>query len=359
MSNSLLSLIEFVIALSVLLFLHELGHYLIGKFSGISVEEFGFGYPPRMLKLFSIGGTDFTLNWIPFGAFVRFKGEEDPEEEGGFASAGKWQRFMTLIAGSLMNLITGILLFSLVIAQTGIPQENIVNITNIAENSPAQEAGIQIGDILTEIDGIEITDIHSVRDVVNENLGEEIEIRVLRNDEQVSLAAVPREHPPEGEGALGIAMSNPVSDIGYLRAIPYGGRLAIEQIRQILSVPSLLLRGQVETEEMRLLSPKGIYDVYSQVREEEREFESGHPGLAVVNIAWFFGVISVALGFSNLLPIPALDGGRIIFLLPEILFGKRVPAKYENTIHFVGYVTLLVLMGYVLFQDFINPIVLP
>jgi len=359
MSNSLLSLIEFVIALSVLLFLHELGHYLVGKLFGISVEEFGFGYPPKLIKLFSAGGTAFTLNWIPFGAFVRFKGEEDPEEEGGFASAGKWKRFMTLIAGPLMNLLTGILLFSLVIAQTGVPQEDIVNISNIAERSPAQEAEIQIGDTLIEIDGIQIADIYTVRDVVNENLGENIEIRVLRNNEQINLTAVPREHPPEGEGALGIVMSNPVVNIGFLRAVPYGGRLAFEQIRQILSIPSLLLSGQVESEEMRLLSPKGIYDVYSQVREDEREFETGQPGLALVNIAWFFGVISVALGFSNLLPIPALDGGRIIFLLPEILFGKRVPTKYENTINFVGYVSLLVLMGYVLFQDFINPIVLP
>ncbi len=358
MSNSTLSLIEFIAALSVLLFLHEFGHYMVGKLFGITAEEFGFGYPPRLIKLFSIGETEFTLNWIPFGAFVRFKGEEDPEEEGGLASTGKWKRLGTLLAGPLMNILTGILLFSLVVAQTGVPQENIVDIINVAEGSPAQLAGIQSGDTLVEIAGIPIGDIYTVREVVNENLGEIIEIKILRDEEIISLSAPPRENPPEGEGALGIVMSNPVDKIGFIRSIPYGGKLAVEQIRQILSIPAMLIRGQVQTEDMRLLSPKGIYDVYSQVREEERELEQGQPGLAAINIAWFFAVISVALGFSNLLPIPALDGGRILFIIPEILFGKRVPPRYENAIHFVGYISLLVIMAYVLFQDFLNPIVL-
>ena len=174
MNNSALSLIEFIAALSVLLFLHEFGHYMVGKLFSITAEEFGFGYPPRLVKLFSIGETEFTLNWIPFGAFVRFKGEEDPEEEGGLASAGKWKRLGTLLAGPLMNILTGILLFSLVVAQTGVPQENIVNIINVAEGSPAQLAGIQSGDTLVEIAGIPIEDIYTVREVVNENLGEMI-----------------------------------------------------------------------------------------------------------------------------------------------------------------------------------------
>jgi regulator of sigma E protease len=95
------------------------------------------------------------------------------------------------------------------------------------------------------------------------------------------------------------------------------------------------------------------------VREDEREEEQTQPGLAFINIAWFFGIISIAIGFSNLLPIPALDGGRILFVLPEIFFGKRVPAKFENMVHFIGFTALIFLMVYVLYQDFVNPIVLP
>jgi regulator of sigma E protease len=120
-----------------------------------------------------------------------------------------------------------------------------------------------------------------------------------------------------------------------------------------------LIHGKVSAEELRPLSPKGLYDVYDQVRESEQATEKQEPSLAYLNIAWFFGIISNALGISNLLPIPALDGGRILFILPEIFIGKRVPSQYENTIHMIGFVLLLMLMAYIFLQDFINPVVLP
>jgi regulator of sigma E protease len=120
----------------------------------------------------------------------------------------------------------------------------------------------------------------------------------------------------------------------------------------------MLLRGEIAGQDARMLSPKGIYDVYAQVRSDEQASPL-QDSARWLDTAWFFGVISVSLGFSNLLPIPALDGGRILFILPEIFFKKRVPAKYENFVHFVGYVSLLALMGYVFYQDIINPIVLP
>lgn len=359
MSNSLLSLLEFVVALSVLLLSHELGHYLIGKLFGIKAEEFGFGYPPRLAKLFSVGETEFTLNWIPFGAFVRFKGEDDPNEEGGLASAGKWKRLGTILAGPMMNILTGILLFTIVVSQTGIPQSDVVEVIDVAPNSPAFESGFMDGDILVEVEEQSIQDILIVSEIVNQNLGEPITVHVERDGQQIDLQVIPREAPPEGEGPLGIVMGNHVEDVGFIRSIPYAGRLAGEQMRQILATPLMIIRGQVETEDMRFLSAKGIYDVYSQVREDERQIEEEQPGLVFLNIAWFFGVISVALGLSNLLPIPALDGGKILFIIPEILFGKKIPANYENMIHFIGYVSLLILMAYVFYQDFANPIVLP
>ncbi len=356
MSNSILTVIEFVAALGALLFVHELGHYLVGLLFGIKAEEFGFGYPPKLIKLFSIAGTDFTLNLIPFGAFVRFKGENDPDVEGGLASANKWKRLGTLLSGPFMNILTGILLFTIVISQTGIPQSNMVQIAGVAPGSPAAEAGILEGDMLVTINSEDVDSMEMVSDRISQNLGDMISLTVIRSGEKMKFSLVPRENPPEGEGAIGILMQNPVEEVGFFRAIPFGGRLAWEQVKQIVSVPVLLIRGQVESEEARLLSPKGIYDVYSHVREEERTIEDDQPSLAFLNIAWFFGVISVALGFSNLLPIPALDGGRILFILPEIFIGKRVPPKYENFIHFIGYITLLVIMVYVFYQDFANPI---
>jgi regulator of sigma E protease len=359
MSNSILSLIEFIAALSVLLLIHEMGHFLVGKLFKIETEEFGFGYPPKLLKLFTLGGTDFTLNLIPFGAFVRFKGENDPEAPGGLASANKWKRLATLVAGAAMNLLTGILLFTFVISRTGMPQADIISIASVEAGSPAAQAGILPDDIIKSVNDIEITDMRKVSEIIQQNLGIPVSMTLLRDEKLVEVSVTPRSSPPEGQGPLGIVMQNPVLKIGFIKAMPSGGKLAYEQIKQIVSMPLMLIRGQVQSADMRLLSPKGIYDVYSQVRADERQAEAGQPELAFLNIAWFFGIISVALGFTNLLPIPALDGGRMLFIIPEIITGKRVPAKYENMVHFIGYTALLMLMGYVFYQDLINPIVLP
>jgi len=359
MNNASLSLIEFILALSILLAVHESGHFLVAKLFKIKADEFGFGFPPRLVKLFTWDGTDFTINLIPFGAFVKFPGENDPDVPGGLAAANKWKRLATLLAGSGANILTGVLLFGIVFSQIGMPVTNIVNIADIAPTSPAESAGILPGDTIISVADVQIGDMAEVSEVINLNLGEEIPIVVKRGEQLITLELIPRANPPEGEGPLGIVMRNPVEKIGFLRAIPYGGRVALEQFRQLLTLPFMMLRGQVQNEEMRLLSPKGIYDVYSQVRDDERQAEQDQPGLAFINIAWFFGIISIAIGFSNLLPIPALDGGRILFILPEILFGKRVPAKFENMVHFIGFTALIMLMAYVFYQDFVNPIVLP
>lgn len=359
MNNNTLSLVEFLLALSFLLLMHELGHYLVGKLFGIQADEFGFGYPPKLVKLFTLGGTAFTLNLIPFGAFVRFKGEDNPDVPGGLYAANKWKRLGTLLAGSFMNLLTGVLLFSYIISRTGMPQTDIVQIAAVEPDSPAFEAGILQGDTIQSINGTPVEDMVIVSEITRQNLGQNVELELLRGEELVNLSLVPRLDPPEGQGAMGIIMQNPIKQVGFIRAIPAGLRIGYEQFRQLLSVPGMLIRGEVQGKDARLLSPKGIFDIYSQVREEERPIEQGQPGLAFLNIAWFFAIISVSLGFSNLLPIPALDGGRILFVIPEILTGKRIPPRYENMVHVVGYTALLLLMGYVFFQDFINPVVLP
>lgn len=358
-NNSILSLFEFIAALSVLILVHELGHYLVGKLFKIQAEEFGFGYPPKLIKLFNWKGTDFTINLIPFGAFVRFKGEDDPSIVGGLYTANKWKRLGTLLAGPFMNLLTGVLLFSLVISRTGIPEPTIVEIVGIAPGSPAAEAGLGENDIIQSVNGKRISNILEVSSLVQENLGEEINLTILQDEALKEITVIPRIDPPEGEGAIGIIMQNPTRMVGFFNAIPIGCRIALESGRQLLSIPGMLIRGEVNPQEARMLSPKGIFDIYSQVREDARVIEQDDPSLILINIAWFFGIISISLGFSNLLPIPALDGGRILFILPEIFFGKRVPAKYENLIHLIGYSGLLLLMGYVFFQDITNPIVLP
>jgi regulator of sigma E protease len=359
MNSTSANLLVFIVALSFLMFTHELGHFLVGKFFKIDAEEFGFGYPPKLVKLFKWGKTEFTLNWIPFGAFVRFKGEDDPTAEGGFYAANKWQRLGTLFAGPAMNILIGILLFSIVISQSGYPNEKIVQIAYVEPGSPAYEAGILANDEFVTINRQAVFSMTEVSSLIQENLGQEVEIEMLRDGQPVTISVIPRANPPEGQGAMGIIMQNPVIKYGFFQAIPHGAVMAWDQIKQVFELPGMVSRGEVTSEELRPLSPKGLFDVYAQVRESEQAYEQAQPNLAFLNICWFFGIISTALGFTNLLPIPALDGGRILFILPEIFIGKRVPAKYENAIHMVGYMALLVLMAYVFLQDFINPVVLP
>jgi regulator of sigma E protease len=147
--------------------------------------------------------------------------------------------------------------------------------------------------------------------------------------------------------------------VSWFQAVPFAVKLTADQSYQILMLPIQLIRGAIPAEQARLVSPVGVYSIYSQVREQEAAAEAVTPGLAVLNILNFFGMISVVLGISNLLPIPALDGGRILFVLPELILRKRVPARYENMIHFVGFTLLIGLMVFLMFQDIVNPVVLP
>lgn len=361
-AGTLLNILEFVIAFGLLVFLHELGHFLASKMFHIQVDEFGFGFPPRLAKLFQFHETEVTLNWIPFGAFVRPRGENDPTVPGGLAAASPWARLVVLFAGPLMNLVTGILLFSIVFTQMGAPDTRKVLIVDVNKGSPAETAGFKVNDIVAKVNGQPITSTQNLSDVVHQNLGKDITITLERSGQVIETHAVPRANPPAGQGALGITMSNPVRPINWFASIPYATKVTADQGRQLLSLPFMLLRGQVSPQEGRLVGPKGIYDIYSQARslDQQEAAAAKQPESPLgLNTLSFLATISIALGFTNLLPIPALDGGRILFVLPEILLRRRVPAQYENMIHLIGFTALIILMVYITTQDIINPVVIP
>jgi len=357
--DTLLSILEFVLALGTIILIHELGHFVIGRLCKIEVEEFGIGYPPRLLKLFTWKGTLFSLNWIPFGGFCRFKGEGDPEQVGGLSSANKWARLATLLGGAGMNFVLAIILFAIVISQVGIAQTNTVKIMEVNINSPAAQVGLVSGDIILEAAGQQITSIEDVINITYQNLDKPLTLLIKRGNEEIPIQVTPRTDPPEGQGPVGISLGNPITPIGFFSSLVPGTRYTYSIVKQMVTLPIMLVRGQVDSSEMRLLSPKGIYDIYSQVRSEDLESPNYDAKTALLNLVNFFAIISAALGFSNLLPIPAVDGGRILFLIPELLFNKRVPAKYENMVHAVGFTILLAIMAFVFIQDFINPVVLP
>src|SRR5512141_2151962 len=158
MNLPVLSLLIFVAVFAAVVFIHEFGHFIVARLLKVEVEEFGFGLPPRILTLFNWKGTRFTLNWLPIGGFVRPKGENDPTVVGGLAAANPWTRLAVLVAGPTMNLLLGVLVFSILFLQIGVPDYTQVQIGDVLAGSPAAQAGIQLNDIVLDANGIGIHD---------------------------------------------------------------------------------------------------------------------------------------------------------------------------------------------------------
>jgi len=357
----MLMIVEFILAFGFLVFLHEFGHFITARIFGIEVEEFGFGFPPRLAKLGVWKGTEITLNWIPFGAFVRPKGENDPTILGGMAAANPWKRLGILLGGPVMNLLTGIILFSIVFSQTGVPDFSQVQVVDVNANSPAEQAGILPGDLIISVNDQKVTSIENLAAIISANAGTEISLQYLRDEQTFNVTAIPRVNPPAGEGSFGISMTNPVIKAGFTKTVPFAFRMTYEQGKQLLLLPGRLIRGEISGEEARFVGPVGAYGLYEQAREMDEEMATApqEAPLPAVNTLWLMGLLAVALGLTNLLPLPALDGGRIAFLLPELVTGKRVPAEFENLVNLVGFFALIALMIYITAQDILNPINLP
>jgi len=336
-------LLTFVLGIVILIVLHELGHFIAARSLNVEVEEFGLGFPPRVTRLFRAWGTDFTLNAIPLGGFVRPKGENDSTVAGGLAAASPWVRLVVLVAGPLTNIMIGVLLGAILFYNLGKPVTNKVLIDQVADNSPAAQAGIRPGDLIVGVNGNTIDSQQKLQQIINQNLETKIILIYQRGGQTFSTTLTPRANPPEGEGAMGIRMTNPRQPISLGEAFTAGISTTYDNIRGILTIPVRMAQGQASPEEGRLVGYRGMFEIYQQV----------------FNPLWFFMAISISLGVINLLPFPALDGGRILMTLPEILFHRRIPQNYENAINLIGFAVLLILLIYINVQDFVNPIVLP
>ncbi|MBE0410574.1 MAG: site-2 protease family protein [Anaerolineales bacterium] len=351
----MIEIVQFIAALAALIIIHELGHFLVAKFFKVEIEEFGLGFPPRVATLFEAGGTKFTLNWIPLGGFVRPKGENDPEVKGGLAAASPWVRLAVLFAGPFANLMAGVLLYAIIFTNMGSPITNQVQVMDVAENSPAQMAGVRPGDLILQVNDQVIDSTAALEREIRASLDTTTALVLQRNGEEINTSLVPRSQPPEGEGAIGIMMGHPTQPISFPVALPMGFVAVYDHSIAILSFPGQLIRGELSAEEGRIVGFKGMFDIYSEIRTGEVM-----PTIPVlVSVMMFFTTITISLGLLNLLPIPALDGGRILFTLPEIILRKRIPPHYENVINLVSFVLLILLLLYVNLQDFINPIELP
>lgn len=333
------SILTFLIILSVLVFVHELGHFLSAKKHGIKVEEFGFGYPPRIFGK-KIRGTIYSLNLLPFGGFVRMLGEDEAKGGRSFYLQPKLTRLIVLLAGVTMNFLLGVVLFGAIYTRLGIPEPvEYLTVTSVAPGSPAEAIGLKKDDKITGF-----ADTQAFIDYINTHRGEEISLAV--DGQMVSVSPREAEDTPAGQGALGVGITN-IDFVFYpvwerpIRGVIYGTKEAIGWGKEILfSLKTLigrLIAGEVPQE---VAGPVGIYEVSKSA--------SAQGFLAVLQ---FTGILSINLAILNLLPLPALDGGRVLFILLEIVRGRRIKAEIEQKIHLAGMLLLIALMVLITVND--------
>lgn len=348
-----LAIIAFFIVIGPLIFFHELGHFLAARWFGITVEEFGIGYPPRMVTLFEQKGTRFTLNWIPLGGFMRPAGEDDPNIPGGLASAPKVARFTVLAAGPAANMIVAFLLL-MGMYMFGAPEQLPgAQVALVEAASPAAEAGLEPGDIITQADDVTIEAFDDLTEYIYSKLGEPITLTALRGEDELTFSMTPRAVTPEGQGPTGIRIE-PVVEIRTYGPIAAVGRSVDEigaMFQTYADIPRMIRENEIPARYLRPVSVIGISQMGGQTITTSIEENSAWP------IIQLTAYISVALAITNLLPIPALDGGRILFVIIEAIRGKRIDPEREMAIHFVGFAVLMLAMVVFLYLDIVDPLI--
>lgn len=340
-------ILSFVLVLGVLVLVHELGHFVVAKLWHIRVEEFGFGYPPRVIRLAKIGDTEYTINLLPLGGFVRMAGEDDPTQPDSFASKRKLARASTLLAGSLMNAVLAAGLYATTFVM-GVPTPVDgpgAGIYYVEPGSPAAEAGLQVGDTILRIDDSVIAGSNDVKAYVDAHAGTQVALTVRREGAVLAepLLIVPRANPPEGQGAMGVRIGEALDKVRYpaWEAIPMGARQVVRVTFLILDRVSDMLSGLVKPE---VAGPIGIAQLTAEVSRS-----------GLTDTLGWTALLSTHLFLINLLPFPALDGGRLLFVLIEALRrGRRVDPRKEGMVHFVGMMVLLSLMLLVSYFDLLR-----
>lgn len=368
----MLTILIFVVLLGLLVFVHELGHFLTAIKSGIRVDEFGFGFPPRILgivkneagkyqlvwgnKEMPEGKTVYSLNWIPLGGFVKIAGEDghDTSDPTSFGSKSAWVRIRVLAAGVAMNFLFAWFLISIVL-MLGLPQpiepsergqypNARIQILSIGKGTPAEAMGLSMGDAVVALNGEKVTTLEQVSEGIKSHKGQTIVMEVDRFGKMLTLTGTPRTEYPENEGALGIAFSETaVVSYPWYQAIYQGAITTYNITMAIFEAFGKMIASLFGAEKTALdvTGPVGIVYLTKQMSD-----------LGLPYLLQFAALLSINLGIINILPIPALDGGRILFILIEKLKGSPVSRKVEGMIHQVGFVLLLLLMLLVTVRDF-------
>jgi regulator of sigma E protease len=357
--------IAFFLILSILVLVHELGHYTMARIIGVEVEEFGLGLPPRIFGK-KIKGTIYSINWLPIGGFVKLKGEDEEGETEKikgkermkyFWARSKKERALILIAGVTMNfLLATVITTGLLI--DGVPEPSgKVRFETIVDQTPAKDAGFLVGDIVESIDYknpttgvLESTPIKIPKDLIDttkKHQGEELVLNIIRKSQKLSIAVTPRKEYPSGQGPMGVSITD-------LETVKYPWYKApIEAVRinltvawsMVTSLGSLLFK-------LITFTQKGSVDVAGPIGIAKVTGQAVKFGFRA--ILEFMSLLSLNLAVLNVLPFPALDGGRLLFVFIEKILGRKVRPAFERSTHQIGMIILFVLIFLVSINDIIK-----
>ncbi|MFH0712883.1 MAG: site-2 protease family protein [Candidatus Jorgensenbacteria bacterium] len=334
-----------IISLSVLILVHEFGHFAAAKIFGVKVEEFGLGFPPRLFGR-KFGETLYSLNLLPFGGFVKIFGEDSDEPEpDSFSAEPAWRRSVIVLAGVLMNVVLGWLVFSAVFF-AGAP--NHLFIAQVSVDSPAYAADIKEGDVILEARSGETVLADPVPSgefigLVNANPAEALELKIMRGKSVFNVSLEGREIPPEGQGPLGISLV----DVGF--AGESLGKSFIKGFETTVSTLKLVAVGFVDFFLKLVVEPEVLKTVAGPVGIVALASQAG--SLGFVYLLELMAFISVNLAVLNLIPFPALDGGRFLLLIIEKIRMKPISRRVQTAINAFGFILLLVLMVLITVQD--------
>lgn len=361
----MLTILLVFFSIIALMALHEFGHFIVSKKFGVQVDEFGIGYPPRLFGK-KMGGTFYSLNLLPFGAFVKIAGEDgegkNVDDSRNFNKKPVWQRTLVVLGGVVSFWVIAVILLTFVFS-TGVSQvisdeeetgflNPKVQVLSVSSGSPAESAGIMPGDTISGFgvfgDFSPVDKIKEVQDLTQEYKGEEVSVFLQRGTEEIEASLSPRVSPPAGEGAMGVALVRTAEKSYPFWKAPFlAAKATISMTGSVIvgwkDVLASLIKGEGLPSGVQLVGPVGIGSMLNEA--------------AKVGITYFLqltAILSIYLAVLNLLPIPALDGGRLVFLAVEKLKRSPVNQKIEQNINGAFFLLLLVLMVWVTIRDIGN-----
>ncbi len=332
------TVIAAVLIFLILVLVHEFGHFITAKLCGVTVHEFAIGMGPVIFKKQG-RETLYSLRCIPIGGYCAMEGEdEESDSPGAFSNKKRWQRILILVSGAFMNLLLGFVLMCIIMFSSNANYVQVTEIDTVIENYPAYEAGLRAGDKIIKIDGKKIETYMELKFELSRYKGGAIDVEYIRNGEKNTVTVTPKK---EDDGMYYIGFQPKMEQLNFAGRLYHSWHYTLFYGKAILVSLFDLITGNVGMEAMS--GPVGI------VNEISKSAKQGIDSLLSLG-----ALITINLGLFNLLPLPALDGGRVFFVLAECIIRRKIPADKEGMVHFIGFILLLLLMAFATWNDIVK-----